>query len=109
MRIQHLLNIGIPLMWIQDALPDPRQSSGSIAEATNQKEAAQHADTMLGWTHDEFHDRFYRYNCKYLADGQQDELGIRRYIRNGILFWEDHRFLPRAMSMPDKGVRFRNF
>ena len=108
-RIQHLLNIGIPLMWIQDALPDPRQSSGSIAEATNQKEAAQHADTMLGWTHDEFHDRFYRYNCKYLADGQQDELGIRRYIRNGVLFWEDHRFLPRAMSMPDKEVRFRNF
>jgi hypothetical protein len=108
-RIQHLLNIGIPLMWIQDAVPDPRQSSGSIAEATNQKEAAQHADTMLGWTHDEFHDRFYRYNSRCLADGQQDELGIRRYIRNGILFWEDHRFLPRAMSMPDKEVRFRNF
>ena len=108
-RIKHLLNIGIPLMWIQDAVPDPRQSLGSITEATNQKEAAQHADTMLGWTHDEFHDRFYRYNCKCLADGQQDELGIRRYIRNGVLFWEDHRFLPRAMSMPDKEVRFRNF
>jgi hypothetical protein len=94
LRIQHLLKIGVPLMWIQDAMTVCGQSTGTSAEAASLKEAAEYADTMLGWAHGEFHDRFHRYNHKSLATGQKDEVGIRRYIRNGILFWEDHRFLP---------------
>jgi hypothetical protein len=102
--IQRLLNIGIPLMWIQGAMPEPGQSSGPGTESTSLEEAAEHADTLLGWAHGEFHCRFYRYNCKRLAPGQQDEVGIRRYVRNGILFWEDHRFLPREMPEPPTKV-----
>ena len=94
MRIQHILNSGIPLMWINDDIIDCEQSSEPGVEGASASEATSHADTLLGWTHGEFHARFYRYNCKRLSDGQGDEVGIRSYIRNGILFWEDHRFLP---------------
>jgi hypothetical protein len=97
MRIQHILNSGIPLMWIKDNIIDCEQSSEPSAEGESAKEATCHADTLLGWTHGEFHARFDRYNRKRLPDGQGDEVGIRSYIRNGILFWEDHRFSPREM------------
>jgi hypothetical protein len=80
-RMRKLLKKGFPLIWKQGAAEgfDSNENPGEI---------------MLGWRYSEFLERFHDYKVTPLTPATQDQAKIRRYIRNGILFWEDHRFLP---------------
>jgi hypothetical protein len=80
-RMRKLFKKGFPLIWKQGAAEgfDSTENPGEI---------------MLGWRYGEFLERFHDYKVTPLTPATQDQAKIRRYIRNGILFWEDHRFLP---------------
>ncbi len=49
---------------------------------------------MVSWEGKTFQDRFYHWSSRYLSEQDQADLPVYRYLRAGVLFWEDHRFPP---------------
>ena len=54
-------------------------------------------DRLLQWNHAQLIQKFHYFHHEFQtpsAHEQPDEQVVRDYIRNSILFWDDHRFRP---------------
>jgi hypothetical protein len=89
-RVRRLMEKGIPFIW--------RDSPAlAIPEATTDppQEAPSHPlDEMVSWEGKTFQDRYYRWSSRFLSQQEEADSAVYRYLRAGVLFWEDHRFLP---------------
>lgn len=93
--IERLVSEGIPLIW--RAGPGALQGHGqrrSGAEAPHPMDEILDWDglTLLGW--------FYRYCSKRPGRHDEQKLVIRNFIRQGIIYWEDHRHVPTVPTVP---------
>jgi hypothetical protein len=85
--IDHLLMRGIPLIWCEK--PQPLGGGQEQADGTH---SSHPMDSILAWDGLTFLTYFYRYQHEKRAE--EDNLSLRRFIRDGIIFWEDHRHIP---------------
>jgi hypothetical protein len=85
--IDHLLMRGIPLIWC--AKPQP---FGGCQEQAAGMHSSHPMDSILAWGGLTFLTYFYRYQHERRAE--EDNSSLRRFIRDGIIFWEDHRHIP---------------
>lgn len=90
-----LLMRGIPLIWCEKQLA-PAGDQPETAEAPS----SHPMDSILAWDGLTFLSRFYRYQQEKPGEADQPNLPLRRFIRDGIIFWEDHRHIPTEATSP---------
>ena len=87
--VDQLLLRGIPLIW---------RARSQALEKGRQIEAESFSshpmDSILAWDGLTFLTNLYRYQHERAAEEDRPSLPLRRFIRNGIIFWEDHRYIP---------------
>ena len=92
--IDHLLMRGIPLIWCEK----PQPFGGGQEQAAGMH-SSHPMDSILAWDGLTFLAYFYRYQHEKAAEEDKPNLSLRRFIRDGIIFWEDHRHIPTEPSL----------
>ena len=91
--VDQLLRRGIPLIWRARS-----QALGRDRQAEADSFTAHPMDSILAWDGLTFLTNLYRYQHERAAEEDRPNLPLRRFIRNGIIFWEDHRYIPTEAS-----------
>jgi hypothetical protein len=89
-----LLMRGIPLIWYQKSQP-----SVEVTPSSPGSHSSHPMDSILAWDGLTFLAYFYRYQSERPAEADAPYLPLRRFIRQGIIFWEDVRHIPTEASL----------
>jgi hypothetical protein len=84
----HLLMRGVPLIWCE------AQVNSEVQEPVADGTSRHPMDSILEWDGQTFLEKLYRFQHERASEDDEPDLPLRHHIRNGIIFWEDHRHIP---------------
>lgn len=102
-RMMRILKSGVPLFWMDSPSLDPGDDPSSNHQPQEESTGQAHPlDQLLRWNASELLLNFTDQHQQIDRPTGAKEAAIWTYVRQGLLFWDDHRYGPPSGSAKDR-------